>query len=539
MTNFWWEEGVIYQVYPRSFKDSDGDGVGDLRGLIDKLDYLAATLGIDAIWLSPFMKSPMADFGYDVSDYGDVDPIFGTFADYDRLITEAHARGLKIIIDFVPNHSSDQHAWFIESRSSRDNPKRDYYMWRDGKDGKPPNNWVSVFGGPAWTLDERTGQYYLHSFLESQPDLNWRNPELKRAMLDMLRMWLEHGTDGLRIDTAHFVMKDPDLRDDPPNPSIGTTNYKSFGEYDTLLHVYSKNHADNHPLYREIRALLNEFEAISPRVSVGETHILDWKDWASYYGAANDELHMPFNFGLLGIEWDANLIRASVDSQEAALPRGAWPNYVLSNHDEHRIPTRLGHARARVAMLLLLTLRGTPQIYYGDEIGMLDVEIPAERVQDPWGKRVVGLGLGRDPERTPMQWDASANAGFAPEGAQTWLPIAPDYATRNVAAQLEDPASMLNFTRGLLKLRREHAALNHGAYAPLSETPEGVFGYTREADDGSGERFLVLLNFTSEPRTVNDVNGKFILSTHSERGTADAAGSFALRGDEGVILQLV
>lgn len=532
----WWQTGVVYQVYPRSFKDSNGDGVGDIPGVIEKLADLRE-LGIGAIWLSPFYRSPMADFGYDVSDYRDVDPIFGTLTDFDQLITQAHAHDLKVIIDFVPNHSSDQHAWFQESRASKHNPKRDWYTWRPGKDGQPPNNWLSVFGGSAWTHDPATDEWYLHSFLAEQPDLNWRNPAVRAEMLDTVRFWLERGTDGIRIDVAHFIMKDPDLRDNPPNLVIDANAYKSFGAYDSLIHQHDKGHADIHELYREFRLMMNEYDAISPRMSVGEIHIFDWKEWASYYGEALDELHMPFNFSLLGAKWDAGVIRALVDAQEASLPAGAWPNFVMSNHDEHRMASRLGSARARVAMLLLVTLRGTPQIYYGDEIGMLDVEIPPGKEQDPWGKNVQGLGLGRDPERTPMQWDATPNAGFSAPGVETWLPIAPDFAVRNVAVQKADLTSMYALTKALLTLRNAEEALNHGTYTPLDGTPAGVFAFYRSADSG---RFLIVINFTDSEQslTLPITGGTVAITTGMDRVGETINGEFTLRGDEGMVIRL-
>jgi glycosidase len=398
----WWQRGIIYQIYPRSFQDVNGDGTGDLAGIIRRLDYLSDTLGVDAIWLSPFYPSPMADFGYDVSNYVDVHPVFGDLPIFDRLVDEAHRRGLAVIIDFVPNHSSDQHPWFLESRSSRDNPRRDWYVWADAEpDGSPPNNWLSVFGGGAWEWDEATGQYYLHSFLKEQPDLNWRNPEVKQAMLDVLRFWLDRGVDGFRIDVAHLIMKDPELRDNPPNPNPPAPG-APFREYDTQLHLYDKGHADVHAAFRDIRKLLDEYSVERPRMAVGEIHEFDWPVWAGYYGEKLDELHLPFNFALIFGAWTAASVRAIVDGLEAALPAGAWPDYVLGNHDVHRIATRVGPQQARLAMMLLLTLRGTPTLYYGDEIGMQDVEVPPDMVQDPFEKNVPGLGLGRDPERTPM-----------------------------------------------------------------------------------------------------------------------------------------
>ena len=541
----WWQRGVIYQIYPRSFLDTTGNGIGDLQGVIEKLDYLndgtEAPLGIDAIWLSPIFLSPMADFGYDVANYCDVHPLFGDLATFDRLVAEAHRRGIKIIIDWVPNHSSDQHPWFIESRSSRDNPKRDWYVWRDPRpdgddiDGRRlPNNWLSVFGGPAWEWDETTGQYYLHSFLKEQPDLNWRNPAVKEAMFDVIRFWLERGVDGFRIDVAHYIMKDPQMRDNPTNPNPQGMLQKPPREYDTLLHLYDKGHPDVHAVFREFRQLLDAYSAEQPRYSVGEIHIFDWQKWASYYGEDLDELHMPFNFALLHVAWEAQEIREVVDSLEAAIPPGAWPNYVLGNHDESRTASRYGHSYARVAAMLLLTLRGIPTLYYGDEIGMADVPIPPERQQDPFGMREPGFG--RDPNRTPMQWDASLNAGFS--DVEPWLPVSGDYATRNVAIQSGDPTSMLNLYRRLLGYRRGSPALYGGSYQPLDVGDDHCFVYLRAAGD---ERRLIALNFTDEQRCVSvpgEDEGRIAISTHLDREERVSLSGLTLRPHEGVIIVL-
>jgi alpha-glucosidase len=547
----WWQRGVVYQIYPRSFKDTTGNGVGDLNGVIDKLDYLndgstvseatlstggsEASLGVDAIWLSPFYPSPMADFGYDVADYCDVDPLFGDLATFDRLVAEAHRRGIKIIVDFVPNHTSDQHPWFFESRSSRDNPRRDWYIWRDPKpDGSPPNNWLSVFGGPAWEWDQATGQYYLHSFLKEQPDLNWRNPEVKQAMFDVVRFWLERGVDGFRIDVAHYIMKDPDMRDNPPSPSLGQAMHKPMGDYDSQLHLHDKGHPDAHAVFREFRQLLDAYSAQSPRTSVGEIHIYDWQQWASYYGQHLDELHMPFNFALLNVPWEAQDVRGVVGALEAAIPAGAWPNYVLGNHDEPRLATRYGRSQARVAAMLLLTLRGTPTLYYGDEIGMADVPIPPGRQQDPWGLRVPGVG--RDPCRTPMQWDDSPNAGFS--AVEPWLPISADYGTRNVAVQSADPTSVLSLYRRLLWYRRQCPALYGGSYRPLDAGDDRCFVYLRATGD---ERRLVVLNFADDQRRISipgGGSGEVVISTYLDREGSESLSGLELRPHEGVIVEL-
>jgi alpha-glucosidase len=531
----WWQTGVVYQIYPRSFQDSNGDGVGDLAGITARLDHLAA-LGVDAIWISPFYRSPMKDFGYDVSDYTDVDPLFGTLSDFDRLLAAAHERGIAMIVDWVPNHTSDQHPWFLASRAGRDDPKRDWYFWRDAKpDGSPPNNWLSSFGGPAWTWDPRTRQYYLHSFLKEQPDLNWRNPDVRRAMLGTLEFWLERGVDGFRIDVAHAVMKDPDLRDNPPAPAGSRVLHKDVGAYGTQLHLYDRGHADTHGVYRDVRRLLNRYSGTRQRVSIGEIHLFEPADLVSYYGADLDELHMPFNFTLLSVPWSAEAVRRTVDAMEAALPPGAWPNWVLGNHDESRIASRIGPAAARSAMLLLLTLRGTPTLYYGDELGMEDVPVPPELVQDPWGKNVPGLGLGRDPERAPMPWDGSSSAGFTRKGVRPWLPLPPDAATRSVEAQAARPDSMLALTRSLLAMRRAHPALQRGSYRPVSDAPAGVLAYQREL---GRDHLLVLMNFESGPAHVRLAGQirRSLVSTHGAPVVRD--GTCALRPHEGVVLEM-
>ncbi|MGZ9165881.1 MAG: alpha-amylase family glycosyl hydrolase, partial [Anaerolineales bacterium] len=404
----WWQKGVIYQIYPRSYQDSNGDGIGDLAGIVQRLDYLSNTLGVDAVWLSPIYPSPMHDFGYDVADYCDIHPLFGSLQDFDHLLAEVHQRGMKLILDLVPNHTSDEHPWFIESRSSRDDPKRDWYIWRDPTpDGGPPNNWLSHFGGPAWTFDERTGQYYLHQFVKQQPDLNYRNPDVAKAMLDIMRFWLDRGVDGFRVDVIGLIMKDPLFRDEPPNPAWNGVN-----PFASLQHIYTANLPEVHDLIRQMRAVLDSYD---DRMMVGETYLPN-EDLVIYYGGPDAlECHLPFNFQLITAPWDAAGVRRMVDAYEAVLPPDAWPNWVLGNHDQHRLATRVGPGQAGVANMLLLTLRGTPTCYYGDELGMENVPIPLEKVQDPPAVNQPEIAhiVGRDPERTPMQWDTSPNAGFS------------------------------------------------------------------------------------------------------------------------------
>ncbi|HEU5424226.1 MAG TPA: alpha-amylase family glycosyl hydrolase [Nitrolancea sp.] len=452
----WWQTGIIYQIYPRSYQDSDGDGIGDLPGITCRLDYLQ-WLGVDALWLSPIFPSPMADFGYDVADYTAIDPIFGSMADFDRLLAEAHQRGLKVILDYVPNHTSSQHPWFLESRAARDSPKRDWYLWRDpAPGGGPPNNWLSVFGGGAWEWDEPTGQYYYHAFLKEQPDLNWRNPEVRRAMFDVLRFWLDKGVDGFRIDVIWHLIKDDRFRDNPANPHA-VPGY----EYSELVPVFT---SDQPEVFEVIGAMRRVFDEYDDRVMIGEIY-LPPERLVTYYGARGDLVQLPYNFQLILLPWDARELAVAIDEYEALLPEGAWPNWVLGNHDRQRIASRVGPEQARVAAMLLLTLRGTPTIYYGDEIGMHDVPILPEQVRDPHELREPGIGAGRDPERTPMQWDGKPNAGFT--SGTPWLPLAEDAGQLNVEIEREERHSMLALQRELIELRRRAPALVTGGYTPV------------------------------------------------------------------------
>jgi alpha-glucosidase len=531
----WWQSGVVYQIYPRSFMDASGDGVGDLEGVIQKMDYLndgtPNSLGVDAIWFSPIFPSPMADFGYDVADYCDIDPLFGDLGTFDRLIAEAHRRGMKVLIDWVPNHTSDQHPWFIESRAGRDNPKRDFYIWRDPKpDGSPPNNWGSFFGGPAWTYDSHTGQYYMHQFVKEQPELNWRNPEVHAAMLDTLRFWMRRGVDGFRMDVIGLIYKHPDLPDNPINPNANP-NLPANDIHGRLLHVYNMDQDDVHPVIRTIRQTLDEFD---DTVGIGELWG-PWDRWIKYYGEQGDELQLPFNFRLMAQPWQAAAMRQSVDEMEAALPDFAWPNYVLGNHDQIRLATRFGgQAQARLAAMLLLTLRGTPTLYYGDEIGMENGVIPPEKIQDPQGINL-GAERTRDVSRTPMQWNASPNAGFS--SAEPWLPISADYRTRNVAAQAADPGSIYNLYRKLLWYRRGSSVLQGGSYEPLDSAPD-CFVYVRSAGE---QRCLVALNFGTRAVTLNlpvSGSGRIAISTHLDRSGNAKLSQLELRPYEGVIVEL-
>jgi oligo-1,6-glucosidase/alpha-glucosidase len=518
----WWERGVVYQVYPRSFQDSDGDGVGDLAGIERRLDYIAA-LGVDAIWLSPIFPSPMADFGYDVADFCGIEPMFGTLEDFDRLLAAAHERGLKLLLDFVPNHSSDRHPWFIESRSSRDSPKRDWYIWRDAKpDGSPPNNWISDFGGSAWTWDEASGQYYLRAFLPEQPDLNWRNPELKAAMLDVLRFWFERGVDGFRVDVLWHIVKAEGLPDNPENPDWRP----GINERDRVIQLHSTDQPEAHAISAEMRSIADEY---GDRVLIGEIFLPNDR-LARWHGTPEaPQVHLPFNFALIENPWHAETLGLLIAEYEGSIPQWGWPNWVIGSHDAPRVAARLGEAQARVAMMLLLTLRGTPTLYQGDELGIGAVEIPPERVRDPREIRQPGIGLGRDPCRTPMPWDASPGAGFS--SAEPWLPLNPDWRTRNVAAQEADPGSMLALTRALLRLRRAEPALSVGNYLPVASNGN-LLAFMRHT---AGSRVLVALNLGAEPVPLpgEALGGKRLLSTLSGE-----AGGATLRGNEGVILRL-
>ncbi len=526
----WWQRGTIYQVYPRSFMDGNGDGVGDLPGLVSRLDYLR-WLGVDAIWISPIYPSPMKDFGYDVADYTGVHPLFGTLEDFDELLRAAHARELKVILDFVPNHSSDQHPWFQESRSSRDNPKRDWYIWRDpAPDGGPPTNWLSCFGGSAWELDAHTGQYYYHAFLREQPDLNWRNPQVVEAMLGVLRYWLDRGVDGFRVDVLWHLVKDEQFRDNPPNAQWR----EGMDPFQSLVPLWTTDRPEVHDIVTRMRRLFDQYD---DRVLIGEIY-LPVERLVQYYGTDLGGAHLPFNFQLINAPWDARHIARLIAEYEAALPQGAWPNWVLGNHDQHRIASRVGLAQARVAAMLLLTLRGTPTLYYGDEIGMRDVPIPPAKVQDPFEKNVPGKGLGRDPERTPMQWSAEPRAGFS--SVEPWLPIAQDYADVNVAAERDDPRSLLGLYTRLIALRRGEPALQIGRFEPV-EAAGDLLAYVRRARRGESS-FLIALNLGSQPQSLS-VPGEFVgatvaLSTHLDRWGGEVPDELSLRPDEGVVVRL-
>jgi len=546
----WWQTGVIYQVYPRSFQDTDGDGVGDLRGITARLDYLKG-LGVDAVWISPIYPSPMADFGYDVSDYTGVDPLFGTMEDFDALLAGAHARGLRVILDFVPNHTSDQHPWFVESRSSRTSAKRDWYLWHDaapaGDDWKPaqmrlPNNWMSNFGGPAWTWDEGTQQFYLHSFLKEQPDLNWRNAEVRAAMYAAMRFWLEKGVDGFRMDVLWLLIKDIYFQSNPPNPEY----YDAEHDVKRALPVFNADQPETLEIVGEMRTLMAEYGptigdqgAGSSRVLIGEIY-LPLDRLVRYYGSGPQlsGANLPFNFALIQTQWTAVAVATTITTYEGLLPAGAWPNYVLGNHDQSRLASRIGKQQARAAAMLLLTLRGTPTMYYGDELGMVDVAIAPDQVRDPAEKNEPGKGRGRDPERSPMIWVNAANAGFTTPDATPWLPLEPGWETENAAEQAGRKDSMLMLYRKLLALRRQHDTLHAGGIAEV--VAEGsVLRYRRVGlEGGESTDFQVMLNLGSEVATVKCAKGTVVLTTLLDGEGSSVEGTVTVEAGEGLLIAI-
>lgn len=522
--NNWFQHRALYQIYPRSFNDANGDGIGDLRGITAKLDYLKGkpdSLGIGAIWLSPFYPSPMADFGYDVSNYCDVDPMFGTLDDFRELLHQAHARDIKVVIDFIPNHTSDEHEWFRASRSSRDSDKRDWYIWRNAKpDGSEPNNWQSVFGGSAWAWDEATGQYYLHSFLDKQPDLNWDNPDVREAMHNQMRFWLDMGIDGFRVDAVSWLSKDADMRDNPPHPDDDAD----------LMAIYSQ---DGPELFERLSGMADVLLEYPDKFMITEAYPLQWDSSATYdhfYERVNPRVCAPFNFECIFAPWEADEFKRIIDSFQASLKADYVPIYCLGNHDRSRLAERVGEAASRTAGMMLLTLPGMPTMYYGEELGMVDGVITPDLVQDPYEINVPGKGNGRDPERTPMQWSAEPGAGFT--SGMPWLPINTDHQAKNVQQQSADPTSHLSLYRHLLKLREKSVTLQSGKYVPL-ETPQQVFGYRRV---GADESLTVLLNFSGElvglPAELTD--GEVVLSTYLD---GLSSGVTALRPHEGIILR--
>jgi len=609
----WWQTAVFYQIYPRSFQDSNGDGIGDLEGIISRLAYLAESdkhrsLGVDALWISPFYRSPMRDFGYDISDYCDVDPIFGTFEQFQRLVSEAHKLGLRVLIDLVVNHTSDEHPWFVEARSSKNNPKHDWYIWHSGKPPRllaavgavlarlpapfatlglrlqlprRPNNWRAIFEQrSAWWWNDQTNEYYLGTFTRNQPELNWRNPEVKQAIWEVVRFWLDQGVDGYRIDVINWFIKDDRFRSNPLSHKMDPDMFQR--------HIYDRNRPETHEICRELRRLADSYlsdERERPsheRVLVGEVFTDNTELAAAYHGREDDELHMAFNFDFLYQRWSARKFYRSIIRWYETIPAHAWPNFTLSNHDQRRHFGRYGtgrddaEARARVAAALLLTLRGTPFLYYGEEIGIDNLRIRRPELRDPLGIRMWPLTrYGRDPERTPMQWDASANAGFTGADATPWLPVNPNYIHKNVARQQRNPDSLWCFYRDLLRLRKVRPELNAGGIAfltdgdrellvyercrPLAPSPFEQLacgGSTEDADTaqpnetvttkdrGDDPHLLVLLNFAGQACIVpphvggRTAGGEVLFGTNREQGTRLTSGELELAAYEVLIVEV-
>ncbi|HWR12610.1 MAG TPA: alpha-amylase family glycosyl hydrolase [Rectinemataceae bacterium] len=537
----WWEDAVFYQIYPRSFMDSNADGIGDLAGIAGRLDYLE-WLGVDALWISPFFPSPMKDFGYDVADYRGIDPIFGTMGDFLLLMTEAKKRGIRVILDLVANHSSEEHPWFVDARSSRESPRHDWYIWVP-ETGKAPNNWKSLFElRSAWYPNPATGERYLATFTHCQPEFNWRNPEVRGAFYDIMKYWYGLGVDGFRLDVATAYAKDPALRS---NPFSLKANPDFFQK-----HVHDRNHPDFHGFFKEMRRVADESPKASPdasepgeRILIGETHGQDPALAASCHGDGDDELHMAFNFDFLRQPWRAKAFRGSAERWYSLMPQGAWPNFTLSNHDQPRHIWRyraddpeITLARAKVAAAMLLTLRGSPFLYYGEEIGMGCFRLPRKALRDPLGIRTWPLAfLGRDPERTPMQWDGSPGGGFG--SSSPWLPLNPDWRECNVAAQRELPESLLLWYRSLLALRRAEAALRRGTMRFLEKGAD-ILAYER-SDEASGRRVVVLLNFGSRGSDIAvGEELRVLLGSGRPSGSVIAAGEVALGPCEVLVASL-
>lgn len=519
----WWREAVLYQIYPRSFADSNGDGMGDLPGIIDHLDHLE-WLGVDGIWLSPVTASPNADWGYDVSDFCALEPDFGTLDDVDRLIAEAGRRGIRVLMDIVPNHTSEQHPWFLDSRSSRTADKRDWYVWADPKpDGSPPNNWVSSFGGSGWTPSPETGQSYFHNHLVEQPDLNWWNDEVRSTFDGIMRFWFDRGVAGFRIDVCNIMIKDAQLRDNPPATEDDDLEAQFFGQRS----VYNANRPEVHDIIRRWRSLADTYE--EPRVLIGETPV-PVDDLARYYGTGDDELHLAFNFNFISAPFDAAAMRGIVEETEAALPPGACPAWTGSNHDMFRFPTRWAGDdphKARAALVMLLGLRGTPVLYQGDEIGQRDATLAQEDLRDPLGVLYWPHYAGRDGGRTPMQWRDAPGGGFAGPGVRPWLPLG-DVAAQNVESQRSDPGSMLTLTRDLIALRRRTPDLRTGSYTTL-DAPGGVWAWRR------GTSAVVAVNMSDHDVTLGDLEGTVVLGTDRRRDGEAIRGTLRLGAWEAVV----
>ncbi|MCB1175262.1 MAG: alpha-glucosidase [Leptospiraceae bacterium] len=530
----WWQHGVIYQIYPRSFYDSNQDGIGDIQGIIDKLDYIQ-DLGFDAIWISPINSSPMHDFGYDISDYRSIDPLFGTNKEFYDLVKQAHKRKIRIIMDLVVNHSSHQHPWFLESASSRDNPKADWYIWQDPRNGREPNNWLAAFGGKAWQWNAARQQYYLHTHLMEQPDFNWRNPELRKAIFNDIKFWLDKGVDGFRLDVINFLLKDRELRNNP-----FTFRGPSPRPYDLQAHIYDRNQPENLEIMTELRRLSDQYR---DRMLVGEVYAPrpDPQLSASYVGDGRNMLHMAFDFSIIyQKKWHARSFINPVQRWYELLPPQAWPCHVLSNHDQPRSRSRFGggkenEKRARVAAAFLLTIRGTPFIYYGEELGMYNGKIARSQLQDPVGKKYWPLHPGRDPERTPMLWSNQKNAGFSSQ--EPWLPLNEGWQSQNVEVQQADPDSLLNFHKRLIHIRKKSKALMQGDWKLEADGSQNYLAYSRTWQK---ESVLVLLNFDSKTKRIQLTHKRYraLFGTHVIPAQEMRQGPWQLRPYEVLILSI-
>jgi alpha-glucosidase len=521
----WWQGGVFYQIYPRSYADANGDGVGDLAGIISKLDHLAG-LGINGVWLSPVTCSPNRDYGYDVSGYRDIDPAYGTLDDLDALVRQAGERGIRILMDLVPNHTSDQHPWFVDALSGRAAAHRDYYVWADPKpDGAPPNNWMSIFGGPAWQLDEASGQYFLHNFEAAQPDLDWWNEDVRREFDEIVRFWWDRGVAGFRIDVCNMMIKDKDLRDNPSATADDPLDQQFMG----VRSVYNTDRPEAHDILRRWRAIADTYEP--ERLLIGETNVEQLRTLMEFYGAGRDELHGGFNFVFINAPFEAAALRTVVEGTEALIPPEAWPIWTGSNHDVSRLATRWADgdpAKVKVALLILLTLRGTPFLYQGDEIGLTDGPIERADVLDAVGTRFWPYYKGRDPERTPMPWHGGSGGGFSPPGVRTWLPMA-DPAQCNVAEQEGDPTSVLELCRRAIAARAASDDLAVGTYRSLA-SPGGTWAYAR------GEGTAVLLNMSDTPATFDGVGGTVTVGTEHTLEGSSIEGALSLGPWSGAVV---
>ncbi len=525
--NEWWKKGIIYQIYPRSFKDATNNGIGDLRGIIEKLDYLKG-LGIHAIWLSPCFPSPMEDFGYDITNYKDIDPLFGTLDDMDHLINEAHSKDIKVILDYVANHTSEKHPWFLESKQSKKNSKSDYYIWKDPKpDGSVPNNWICVPGGSAWEWSEERQQYYYHSFLKCQPDVNWKNPELRKEMLDILHFWLKRGIDGFRIDMISWLYKDDEWRDNPINPNYDPKVDMTFMKYER------KYTLDQPGLFTFLENISEVVNSYPNKVIIGEvSYGSKLEDYPKYYGKDGNLIQIPAMFEFIKIPWERDIVLDVLNKYYSVLPSFAWPNFQLGNHDRSRVATRFGGREvARAAAMLLLTVKGTPFIYNGEEIGMVDVSIPENKIQDPTSK--LESKLSRDPYRTPLQWDTTENAGFSE--VEPWLPVSPDFNEYNVKSELADKTSFLNLYKTLIELRNTNTALQTGDIEILQLENTEVIGYNRT--QSNKKIFGIFINFSTEKQEIKINNDfKIILNSYLDANKEIKENVLFLRSNEAILL---